>query len=121
MHYTAYVRAVCDHDSICYSQWSDPVDICICDTSTNTEGIVSAMDALTYIVPNPANDMVQVISSFSMNRVEVFDLNGKTMIDLTANGISTSFSVKNWPSGMYIIIIHTPAGNISKKLIVKRN
>ena len=119
-HYTAYVRAVCNHDSVCYSNWSEPIDVCVCDTgTTEPESIVSVLDALTYIIPNPANDIVQILSSFTMNRIEAFNLNGEKMASITANGISSTLNVKGWSAGMYIIIIHTNAGNISKKLIVK--
>lgn len=118
-HYSAFVRAVCNHDSVCYSRWSDPLDIYICDTvGDDTTSIVSALDALTYIIPNPANDLVQVMSSFSISRIEAYSLYGRCMLDTKASGISAAFSVKDWPSGTYVVIIHTPAGNAAKKLVV---
>lgn len=118
-HYTAYVRASCQFDSVVYSQWSDPVNLCLCDTTQESAGVTTAMDALTYVIPNPASDMVQVLSSFSMNRVEVYGASGKLVADKAAVGNATSFSVKGWASGVYIAVIHTPLGIITKKLIVK--
>ena len=35
-------------------------------------------------------------------------------------GLSTTLDVSQWPSGMYIIIIRTPAGTVTKKLAVKK-
>lgn len=121
-HYDAYVRAVCYHDSTCYSNWVGPLDIFICDTTSGGEdpnGIASTANMMTHIVPNPATTQVNVYSSFLINRVEVFSLQGKKMADMTADGHSASFSVSDWPSGLYIVTVHTQAGNVAKKLIVK--
>ena len=122
-HYTAYVRAVCDHDSICYSSWSDPVDIYICDTTGGgggePEGFASAVNMLTYVVPNPATTQVNVYSSFQISRVEVFTLQGRRMTDVPVQGNATAFNVNEWPSGVYIVTVHTQAGNVAKKLVVR--
>lgn len=40
-------------------------------------------------------------------------------MDLPASGISASFDVKDWPSGVYVITIHTQGGNVTKKLVVQ--
>ncbi len=124
-HYWAYVRAVCNHDSICYSRWSDPVDIYFCDTTGggsgggDPEGILTALDAMTYIIPNPASSDVTVYSSFNISRIEAHSLQGVKTMDIPASGISASFDVKDWPSGVYVITIHTQGGNVTKKLVVQ--
>ncbi len=122
IHYDVYVRAVCNIDSMYYSQWSGPLDVCLCDTTgggPDPEGVVSAMDALTYVIPNPSHEYVQVLSSFRMSRVEVYNVNGRKMLDKTVGGISMDFSVRDWPADIYVVIIHTPLGNVAKKLVVK--
>jgi len=123
VHYDVYVRAVCNRDSTMYSDWSGPLDVCWTDTTGGTtpgeEGVVSMLDAMTYIVPNPASEHVQVMSSFRMSKVEVYNINGRKMLDKGVGDISTSFSVHDWPSDVYIIIIHTPVGNVAKKLVVR--
>jgi hypothetical protein len=124
-HYWAYVRAVCDHDSICYSRWSDPVEIYFCDTTggggggDDPQSIVTALDVMTYIVPNPAAAEVTVYSSFYINHIEAHSLQGVKTMDIPASGISASFDVKDWPSGVYVITIHTQGGNVTKKLVVQ--
>ena len=121
-HYTAYVRAVCNHDSICYSQWSEPLDIYICDTTSGGGGdpssITSALSLLTNIIPNPASTFVTVYSSFQLTALEAYDLRGNKVLDTKASGASATIDIADWPSGMYIVIVHTPAGNVAKKLVV---
>jgi len=121
-HYTAYVRAVCNHDSICYSQWSDPIDVYICDTAgggEQPEGFASAANIMTHVIPNPASSKVNVYSSFYINRVDVHNLNGRRMADIEVKEHATSLDVSEWPSGIYIVTIHTQVGNVTKKLVVQ--
>ncbi len=74
---------------------------------------------MTYIVPNPAAAEVTVYSSFYINRIEAHSLQGVKTMDIPASGISASFDVKDWPSGVYVITIHTQGGNVTKKLVVQ--
>ena len=117
-HYTAYIRAVCNFDSLCYSQWSDPIDIPPYGEPWN-ESIETTLEHYTYLIPNPATTQVKVFSSFSLTRVEAFDLGGRQLLDMQASGLSASFSVEGWNAGTYIVIIHTPQGRTAKKLVVK--
>ena len=119
-HYSAYIRAVCMHDSLHYSEWSEPLDICLCDTGGAVSIEMPLLDQLTYLMPNPASDQVQVLSSYGMTRVEAYSLQGTKMADLRVRGLSATIDVSRWPRGMYIIVIHTPAGNVTKKLAVGR-
>ena len=121
-HYVAYVRAICDHDGHhYYSQWSDPVEIFVCDTAHNGNGIShpGILEQFTHIVPNPAVNSVQVISSFPINAIEVFDLGGKKMLQTDSDGLTASFDVSLWPKGIYVVAIHCEAGIATKKLVVQ--
>ncbi len=119
-HYSAYIRAVCMHDSLVYSDWSEPLDICICDTGGTSAIETPLLEQLTYLMPNPATWQVQVLSSYGMTRVEAYNLQGKRMADVNVKGLGTILDVSDWPAGMYVVVIHTPAGNATKKLVVKR-
>lgn len=120
IHYNAYVRATCMQDSLLYSTWSDSLDLCICDTSQTAAIETSILDQLTFLMPNPASHQVQLMSSYGITRVEAFALNGTCMADHAVKGLSTTLDVSQWPAGMYIIIIRTPAGTVTKKLAVKK-
>jgi len=118
-HYVAYVRALCEQDTVLYSRWSEGVDIYSCDTVTSISvEPAGVLDQLTYVLPNPASDYVQVLSSFTLSRVEVYSLQGTKMLDVKATGVSSSFSVRGWPKGVYVVITHTVGGNAAKKLVV---
>ena len=119
-HYTAYIRAVCMHDSLHYSEWSEPLDICLCDTGGTAAIEVPLLERLTYLMPNPAAEQVEVLSSYGMTRVEAYSLQGTKMADLRVRGLGATLDVSDWPEGMYIVVVHTPAGNVTKKLVVGR-
>ncbi len=121
-HYVAYVRAICDNNGhTYYSDWSDPVEIFVCDTSHSNAGVPrpGILEQFTHIVPNPASNNVQVISSFPLSGIEVFDLGGKRMLQMDSEGLAASFDVSLWPKGVYVVAIHCEAGIATKKLVVQ--
>ncbi len=101
---------------------SEPVDIYLCDTTSGGGGdpssITSALSLLTNIIPNPASTFATVYSSFQLTALEAYDLRGNKVLDTKASGTSATIDIADWPSGMYIVIVHTPAGNVAKKLVV---
>ena len=120
-HYDAYVRGVCFHDSTCYSDWVGPIDIFFCDTASgggaDTLGTVTALNVLTNIVPNPASTQATVYSSFQISRIVVFNSNGQRVFDSPASGMAATLDLKGWTPGLYIVLVHTPAGTVAKKLV----
>lgn len=123
--YDVYVRAICHHDSTEYSQWTGPVNINVCDTSsqdsTQTESLLrpTALEQYTLLIPNPAHDKVQISSSYNIESLQVFTLDGRKLEQLPVGDRYTSIDIKGWNPGAYIIVIHTPAGLVSRKLVVK--
>ena len=79
----------------------------------------SSLGQFVKLFPNPASDQVQVMSSFEIRGIEVYDLNGNTMLKQDADGHSLAFSAGDWPSGIYVAVIRTNAGNFAKKLVIK--
>ena len=73
----------------------------------------------TGVQPNPATGKVQVVSSFGMTRVEVYDAAGKRRYEGEATGLVHTVNVEGWPAGTYLVRIHTPLGTATKKLIVR--
>lgn len=121
-HYVAYVRALCEHrGNIYYSEWSDSISIFICDTTQTHEGITDPgnLDRYTSLVPNPATQTVQVLSSFGLQQVAVYNLKGQQVLNQQATGLSSSFDVSHWPKGTYIVVLRTPQGIATKKLLVQ--
>lgn len=117
--YVVYVRGKCHRGSVeFYGEWSDGLSVKICDDTTSGEGVGDIMEQLVRVVPNPATTQVRVLSSYTLSRVEVFDLQGNKVLDQPAFGLTATFPVRDWPKGMYIVVVHTPAGTASKKLVV---
>lgn len=126
VHYDAYVRGICLHDSTCYSEWVGPIDIFVCDTTSgggsgggNSASIATTLNLLTSIVPNPATMQATVYSSFMISHVSILNGNGQTVMARTASGNAVHLDLKNLSSGLYIVVVKTAAGNVAKKLIVK--
>lgn len=124
--YDVYVRAICHHDSTEYSQWVGPVTVNICDTATNqdptqTESLVrpTALEQYTILMPNPAHDKVQVTSSYNIESVNIFTIDGREVRQFPVGDRYSTIDIKGFSPGAYIVVIHTPAGLVSRKLIVK--
>ena len=125
--YAVYCRAVCEHDSTVYSSWSLPIRFSICDTTggavydtidTGSQSVDNSLARFVQILPNPANGIVQVLSSFNIFSIEVCDLRGHSFWRHEADGHNVGFSVEGWPVGTYFVLIRTANGNFTKKLIV---
>ena len=113
----AYVRTVCrELDTLRYSDWCEPVEWMV-----QGNGIDPANPLAEYItiMPNPATDMVSVSSEFPLYGIEVYSSAGTKLLDLVAEGRSASFSVHDWSKGVYLVVVHTSRGILSKKLVVE--
>ena len=133
--YSVRVRGLCDIAN--YSQWSDTllfatlqdttqdIDTTITDTTTTdttlTQGIrrLGNIDRFTRIMPNPAHDVVSILSSYQLTGVTVYDLTGRQLLEQTAEGISAMVNVASLPRGTYILAIRTLQGTATKKLLLE--
>lgn len=115
-HYNVYIRAVCEHyDDTLYSEWSDPLDLyTIVDIETP-----DISGGMVHLVPNPARNDVQVLSCFQLQRIEVYDINGKQVMDAKAEGVSATLRMGSLEKGTYIVLIHNQNGIYTKKLVLQ--
>ena len=88
------------------------------ENGTN-EDVHFTADRYTYVMPNPASGNVTVASSFRIGDVELLDLNGKSHLRTTVDGLSAALDISSLPAGTYIVRITTSAGTAYKKLVVK--
>lgn len=75
---------------------------------------------LIEIRPNPANHKVEVVSSLSINSIEVVDVTGRVVdshVPVTQN--SFTIDVSSLTPGIYHLRILTPSGLTMKKLLVQ--
>ena len=107
--------------------------IVVYDTIINTDTITSydvlldiqeadMLQRLTGVVPNPATGSARVVSSLGLQRVEAYDLSGRKVDDVRVSdgSLSATLDVSQWPSGIYMLRIHTTQGTVSKRLSVTR-
>lgn len=89
-------------------------------TISDTTGIRNIAEKYTSVSPNPASERVKVVSSFAMSRIEAYDASGRMTYSNAASGNISTINVKEWPNGIYILKIYTPAGIATKKITVSR-
>lgn len=71
------------------------------------------------IYPNPARDEINIISSFKINNIVVYNTLGQKVIEETINGNTTQLDVSKFAKGNYIAKIYTDNGVATKKFIVE--
>ena len=96
------------------------------DTIVNYDTILgiedhSLLQRLAGVMPNPAGKTAKVVSSFGMTLVEVYNMAGEKVhtLRLPDAPLTATLDVGRWPSGAYILRIHTPQGVAVKKLAVR--
>ena len=70
--------------------------------------------------PNPTTKMATVRSDSRITQIEAFDATGAKIYGLYTYCNSTTLDVSRWPTGSYLLRIHTPQGVITRKLMVAR-
>ena len=100
----------------------NPADTAVADTTiVDTVGIAQRMlERYTGLQPNPAAERVQVLSSFGLTGVEVYNAAGAKVAEQPATGYSATLDVSTLPPGPYLVRITTPNGKVTKKLVVQR-
>ena len=105
---------------IMVSPYSDTADA---DTTVvDTTGIASPQLLGRYVsvVPNPAADKAQVLSSFGLREVEVYDAGGVCVLRRRLTGYTADLDVSALPAGAYLVRVATLSGTVTKKLVVQR-
>jgi hypothetical protein len=123
--YVAYIRTQrhrhCHpNDTLVWSDWIGPVTFFGHQPSDPT-GIATADRApqLFTLTPNPAKKRVRVHSDYALKSVEVFDAQGRQVLSATAEGNVIELDISQWPSGSYVVRVHTQHGTASKRLVVE--
>ena len=113
-HYVAYVRARCRFARYEWGPWSDPVSIHLGGSGIDE----AALSGMVTLSPNPATDEVSIDSPVPMTLVEAYDEKGARILRQELNTQHSSLNTKTWPSGAYILRIHTQQGVATKRLTV---
>ena len=70
------------------------------------------------IYPNPASGQISILNTkdFSINKVNIVDVNGRIVQEFTSD--FSSLNISNLTKGMYLISIETDSTTINKKIII---
>lgn len=69
------------------------------------------------IYPTRTKDIVKIELQSEVERIAVFDTNGKLVLETNNNAKSQTINLNKFPSSVYIITVKTKSGIISKKII----
>ena len=95
-------------------------DTTIVDTTiVDTTSISPVADRFTYLLPNPATDHATVYSSFPIQNVAVFDPAGRCVLRRRVNDRTCHLDLTDYPKGIYLVTLTTPAGRTTKRLVVQ--
>lgn len=87
---------------------------------SNTQSLSEVeLEKMCYLMPNPANNYFKVMSHYTINSIQVFDMVGKLILETNVNNFEKELDISNFSSGTYLVKINTAKGSVKKKLIVE--
>ena len=117
---------VCDTVVVCDTLIVGYDTIVRYDTIVNYDTLLALpehglLGSLVGVMPNPAAETAKVVSSFGLTMVEAFNMAGEKVhtLRLPDAPLTATLDVRRWPSGTYLLRIHTPQGTAVKKLVVR--
>lgn len=83
---------------------------------------VSANDNPLQVWPNPVQSSLNLSAGEDMNRVTVYSITGRVLLDKSFPGYGkTSVAIQSdgWPQGTYIVKVITTSGNVETRKVMK--
>jgi hypothetical protein len=84
-------------------------------TFTATSGTKDVTTSQTTVYPNPAKSEIFIKADLPVEKVEITDLSGRTLLSQTAPSVPINISAL--PQGVYLLKIKTDNGLITRKII----
>ena len=110
--YDIFVTSICDETN---SESSDTIMV-----STKNVGVDNYLEAKVSIYPNPTTGQFTIYNGqLIMNNVAVYDVYGKLLSTMSANGSTVEVDLGQYAAGVYFLRISTENGVVTKR-IVKR-
>lgn len=69
------------------------------------------------IYPTKTRDVINISSPNDIERIALFDMNGKMILENYKTSKSQSINLNQFPSAVYIVLVKTKTGTVSKKII----
>jgi len=106
----------------------DDVSVVLCEDTKmcDTTGINENSEKKTEIriYPNPANNQLTIeFPSYSANNkttIELFDINGKLLNNLSIQGNKTQINLNEFPAGIYVVKVIENTSVAVRKIVVRK-
>ena len=72
------------------------------------------------IMPNPASSSVFVSSDRDVSEVHIFAASGERILVERVDGVGTRIKVSDLPSGLYMMMVLTSSGPVTKSFVIER-
>lgn len=69
------------------------------------------------IYPNPAKSIINIVSDFEINSIELYDVQGRILETIIENGSATKLDISAKSNGIYFLKIKTDKGSKVEKII----
>lgn len=103
-----------------YFDYNFPVDTNNAETVFEALSVtVPVFDNSVKMYPNPANELVNVKATTSINSIEIYDVQGRILATSLFNETSVSLDLTKYSAGIYYLKIKTDEGSKVEKLIKK--
>ena len=114
-------RIEIDHKNQLVNQEGNPAPQDFALVATGTKKITLAANN-SYkedirVFPTKTRDFVNVNLDKEAERIAVFDMNGKLILENNSQSKSQKINFEKFPSGVYMMIIKTKTGTVSRKII----
>ncbi|MCR5065835.1 MAG: T9SS type A sorting domain-containing protein [Bacteroidales bacterium] len=87
--------------------------------SPSPEGIDNADEVKIELYPNSTNGPLNINSSETISRVEVYNIYGQQVRNVETGSTSVQLNLSELVAGTYILNIHTSSGVTHKRITVK--
>jgi len=84
-------------------------------SNCGTSGLEFSGEVMDFSFTNPASDVIEITSYFTIDKVELFDLSGQNVMSAIN---SNKVEVSNIPKGIYLIAIFSGKEKRVKKIVV---
>lgn len=92
-------------------------NLCIHNTTPLSTTSLEKESNRIKIFPNPTNNILNVLANETINKMELFDINGRMIYTATPDKNVVSLDVEEFTSGMYLLKVTTQNGIETKKII----
>ena len=72
------------------------------------------------IMPNPASSSVFVASDRDVSEVQIFAASGERILVERVEGVGTRINVSDLPGGLYLMMVLTSSGPVTKSFVIQR-